>query len=75
MSASDLVIFRSGLTVPRPAVELALDLEARGCQMTLDGDGLLVGPRERLTDDDRDQIRRWRYHLRAILAHCAERVQ
>ena len=64
------------LTVPEAAVRLALDLEARGLRLELDGDGLLVGPIDRLTDEDRNGIRRWREHLKAIVAHCGrETVQ
>ena len=70
--SSDFVMLKGGLTVPVAAIQFALDLESRGCELRLDGgDGLLVGPRERVTDADRDGIRRWRYHLRAILA-CGE---
>jgi hypothetical protein len=68
VNASDFVIL-PGLTVPLDALRLALDLENRGLHFTLDGDGILVGPRDRLTDDDRDAIRRWRTHLRALVGY------
>ena len=38
----------------------------------LDGDRLMVGPRDRLTDEDREQIRRWKRHLLAIVADDAD---
>lgn len=60
-----------GLTLPAAAVLLALDLEARGCHFQLDGEDILVGPSDRLTDHDRVQIRRWKRHLRAIVAYDA----
>lgn len=74
MNASNFVLFENGLTVPVAAVQFALDLEARGCQLLLDGDGLLIGPRDRVTDEDRAGVRRWRNHLRAILA-LSETIQ
>jgi hypothetical protein len=63
---------KGGLTVPVAALQLALDLEARGCHLLLDGDGLPIGPRERVTDEDRAGICCWRDHLRAILAGCEQ---
>ena len=51
---------------PRPADQ------ARGCRLHVDGQDLLVGPGERLTDADRDQIRRWKPHLLAIVSYDAE---
>ena len=70
MSASEQFVVLPGLTLPLAAVRLALDLENRGMHLILDGDGILVGPRDRLTDEDRDAIRRWRLHLRAIVAYA-----
>jgi hypothetical protein len=75
MSASDFVTLNSGYVVPVEAMRLALDLEARGCQLVLeDGGGILVGPRDLVTDDDRAGIRRWRRHFIEILTY-SERVQ
>ena len=63
-----------GIIVPMEAAKLALDLEYRGVRLVPEGpDGLLVGPKALITDDDRTAIRKWRLHLRAILA-CADRV-
>ena len=76
MSASDFVTLRGGLTLPVAAIRLALDLENRGLTMTIDaGDVLVVGPRERLTDDDRALIRRWKRHLLAIVTYDADAYQ
>ena len=73
MSRSDFVTLRGGLTLPLAAVQLALDLEQRGLHLRReDGDVLFVGPRERLTDDDRAGLRKWKLHLLAILAHDAD---
>jgi hypothetical protein len=35
-------------------------------------DVLVVGPRTRLTDDDRALIRKWKLHLLAIIAYDAD---
>lgn len=39
--------------------------------MELDGDMLVIGPRTLLTDRDREQIRRWKLHLMAIVTYDA----
>jgi TubC N-terminal docking domain len=76
MSAScEFVVMRAGLTVPVEALLLALDLESRGVRLALDGDALLVGPRGRLTDEDRASIRRWKPHLLAIVSYNADALQ
>jgi hypothetical protein len=73
MSASNFVTFRGGLTLPVDAVRLALDLEHRGISLTVeDGDVLAVGPRDRLTDEDRTLIRQWKRHLVAIITYDAD---
>ena len=64
------VFLAGGLSVPLRALQLAWDLEDRGCRLVLDGDGLAVGPRELLTDADRAAIRRWRDDLRMVVEHC-----
>ena len=71
MSASDAFVqLKGGLITPVAAIKLALNLEARGCQMEREGDDLIVGPRTLITDDDRAAIRMWKTHLLAILAYC-----
>lgn len=72
MSSSNFVMLRGGLTVPVVALQLALDLEAHGLHMDVDGDVLTIGPRELLTDADRALIRRWKPHLLAIVAYDAD---
>jgi hypothetical protein len=73
VNASENYVVLPGLLLPLAAVRLALDLENRGLHLQLDGDdGLLVGPRDRLTDEDRDGIRRWRTHLRALIAYAEQ---
>jgi len=56
---SDLVTLRPGCTVPLEVLILAWSLEDKGCSVVVEpGDVLRVGPRDRLTDDDRQAIRR-----------------
>lgn len=73
-SASNFVTLKGGLVLPLAAIKLALDLEARGLHLACDGEDLLVGPSVKLTDDDREQIKRWKLHLKAILAYDADSV-
>lgn len=69
MTGSDrFVTMASGLVLPIEPLLLALDLEARGLTLGRDGDALTCGPRDRLTDADRQAIKRWRFHLLAIVA-------
>lgn len=75
MGASDryaerFVSLRGGLVVPAPAFLLLLDLEDRSFTLTPDGDTLVVQPSVRLTPEDRDAIRRWKWHLLALLDYC-----
>jgi hypothetical protein len=69
MTGSELVMLRHGLTVPVRAIELALDLERRGVHLELDGADILVGPRDRITDDDRQQIRALKPFLLVLVAY------
>src|SRR4030095_1061608 len=72
MSPPDFVILRGGLTVPLPAVRLALELEGRGLRLRVDGDDLLIGPRELITDEDRAALRRGKPHVLALLTYDAD---
>lgn len=69
--ASDFVTFAGGLTLPIAVWLLALDLESRGVQMAVDGDQLVVSPRELVTEADIAQIRRWKSHLIAVVQYQA----
>ena len=72
MSACEFVVLRGGLTLPVAAIRLALDLEARGLHLGVDGDMLLIGPRELLSDADRVLIRQWKPHLLALISYSAD---
>ncbi len=72
MSTTEFVTL-PGLTLPLAAVRLALDLEQRGLHLRReDGDVLVVGPRNLLTDEDRAGLRKWKLHLLAIVNHAAD---
>ncbi len=73
--ASDYVLLRGGLAVPVAPLLLLFQLEERGLTLAQDGDDLIVRPRERLTADDCQQIRRWKMHLLALLAYEGTAVQ
>jgi hypothetical protein len=70
MSGCELVVLKGGLTVPLPALQILWNLEDRGLHFRLDGDDLIVSPRELMTDEDRAHLRRWKAHVRTILDYC-----
>lgn len=64
------VVLRPGLIVSREALEAVLDLEQRGVRLTAQPDGaILAAPRTALTDADRASVKRWKFHILAILAY------
>ena len=73
--ASDYVLLRGGLAVPAAPLILLFKLQERGCTLAQDGDDLIIRPRERLTANDCQQIRRWKTHLLALLAYEVPNVQ
>jgi hypothetical protein len=68
----EFVTLKGGLTIPVPALRLALALEARGIPLATDADHQFVVPSDdRLTADDLEEIQRWRAHLGAIVDYRA----
>jgi hypothetical protein len=68
----EFVTLKGGLTIPVPALRLALDLEARGIPLATDANRQFVVPKdERLTADDLVNMQRWRAHLGAIVDYRA----
>lgn len=67
--SEDVVVLVGGLTIPREAVHVAIDLELRGMTLQAAGQALTVSPSARLTDEDRAAIRRWKLDLLALLAY------
>jgi len=67
-AASDRFVSLPGLIVPTEALQLALDLEARGFRLKVDDGDLLVAPFGRLTAAECEQITRWKRHLCALVA-------
>ena len=57
----------AGMSIPWPAVELAIELEGRNLRMIVDGDKLRVstasGERPTLSPSDIDRIKQWKTHL------------
>jgi hypothetical protein len=76
MSSSSFISLPGGPTLPAAVIELAIDLQQRGLHLTVEqGDVLFVGPRNRLTEEDRAGLRRWKLHLLALLAYEADAQQ
>ena len=69
------VELNSGLRVSIAALQLAIDLEMRDFTLSVHDGLIYVDPRERLTNDEMAQIRRYRWHLLAILAYRAPDIQ
>ena len=71
----EFVTLKGGLTIPVPALQLALDLEAREIPLATDADHHFVVPDDpRLTNEDRAAIHRWRLHLGAIVQYRVPEV-
>jgi hypothetical protein len=74
-SNQELVILKSGLSVRRPALQLALQLEEQGFSISTRADGRLeVQPAARLTSDDCRAIRAHRDDLIRIVLYEAPAV-
>lgn len=71
----ELIELRSGPTVPVDALNLGLSLEARGLILKVEGDRLRVrgpgGVKPDLSSEDAEQIRRWKFHLMALVTYVA----
>jgi hypothetical protein len=67
---TQFVSLKGGLVLPVPAIALAIDLERRGFRLWLDRNQQFhIEPAPALTDLDRAGIRRWHWHLGAIVAY------
>ena len=69
------VVLRGGLSVPLEPVLLLLDLESRGFDVSREDDAILIRPKGRLTDADRNALKRWRPHVLALLSYEPEAIQ
>jgi hypothetical protein len=70
VSSDRHVFLRGGLCVPLEPLQLLLNLEGRGFQLGPKDDAhIWVRPFSRLTEDDAAGLRRWRHHLRALMAY------
>ena len=61
------VTLAGGLVLPLEAIQLALELERAEFRITREGSTLLVEPHDRLTLAHCRRIRRWKWHLLAML--------
>ena len=64
------VTARSSLTLPREAVDFAMDLERRGFELSVSDRDINVQPAKALTPADRDALARWRQHVVALTQFC-----
>ena len=60
----------TGLTLPREAVDFAMDLERRGFELTVSDRDIDVQPAKALTPADRVALARWRQHVVALTQFC-----
>ena len=68
MNGSDRFVQVGPLTVPRAALEVMLHAEAKGVHLTHEGDDLFASPTGILTAEEKIEIKRWRWHVLAILS-------
>jgi len=62
---------RNGLAVTKSALQTLWNLEDRGIKVELSPNGgLLIGPRDSLTSQDRDRIRNDRDDIAQLVAYC-----
>ncbi len=74
MPPSSLVALRNGPAVPADVLRFAWDLEERGLDLRVNNNGrLLVGPRSRITAEDRELIRAHSQTL-AVIVRYADQV-
>lgn len=65
--ASEMVVLRPGFVVSRAAFHLLCNLERRELTIERDGEQLAVGPKTKLTNGDRAQIREHRDELLSLI--------
>ena len=68
------VALSGGLIVPVEPVLLLLDMEAKGFQLSRDGDDILIHPASKLCEDDRRQLKLWKRHALALLDYIPTAV-
>jgi hypothetical protein len=77
----EMVYLRGGLTVPRNALQCAIDVE-HACWsspdhrphtplLTVEGESLYIHPTSALTADQRASVKRWKRHLIALVHYTA----
>jgi hypothetical protein len=69
------VVLRGGLAVPVAPILLLCELEARGIAVWREDDDVLVQPWQRVTDEERVALKRWKSHVLSLLAYEPSTVQ
>ncbi len=70
------VTLREGPTLPIEAIELTLDLERRGFTLhVVATQQIVVEPAAELSDLDRARLRRWTYHVAAVVTYGQREVE
>ncbi len=64
-----VVLLHGGVQVYLAAWLFAIDLEARGITLSLDGETLIARPRSLLSRDDVNRLRTYRHDLKRIVAY------
>lgn len=70
----EIVTLRDGPTLPLDVILFALDLEARGITLHVDGDSLWASPERLITLDDAARIGDCQEELVAIVKYCEASV-
>ena len=70
-TVSSPITLKGGLTVSLETLRLLWAFEDRGCTVKVEAGALLIGPRSRITDEEREQIREHRDELLAVVNYVA----
>ncbi len=75
-TTAELITLKNGPTLPQEAIALAIDLEGRGFSMRDDRGTLRLSGADPklLSAEDREQIKKWKLHLLAVVAYCESGV-
>ncbi len=74
-SPSDYIELREGPALPTAALNLALALESRDHAIGVRDGKLTVSDGSKLSAQDREDVKRWRLHLMALVDYCAKGVE
>lgn len=66
------ITLRGGLSIPVAALRLAWQLEGIGVSMCVDGDDLVLRPRQLVPAEDVPRLRQYRRDIMRLIAYCEE---